>query len=28
LLSYGGSAMFVIMIAFGLIQSAEIHKAR
>ena len=26
--SYGGSAMFVIMIAFGLIQSAEIHKAR
>ena len=28
LVSYGGSAMFVIMIAFGLIQSAEIHKAR
>ena len=28
LVSYGGSAMFVIMVAFGLIQSAEIHKAR
>ena len=28
LVSYGCSAMFVIMIAFGLIQSAEIHKAR
>jgi len=28
LVSYGGSAMFVLMIAFGLIQSAEIHKAR
>ena len=28
LVSYGGSAMFVIMIAFGLIQSVEIHKAR
>jgi len=28
LVSYGGSAMFVIMIAFGLIQSAAIHKAR
>ena len=28
LVSYGGSAMFVLMIAFGLIQSAVIHKAR
>ena len=28
LVSYGGSAMFVLMIAFGLIQSAAIHKAR
>ena len=28
LVSYGGSAMFVLMIAFGLIQSATIHKAR
>ena len=28
LVSYGGSAMFVLMIAFGLIQRAAIHKAR
>ena len=28
LVSYGGSAMFVLLIAFGLIQSAAIHKAR
>ena len=24
----GGSAMFVLMIAFGIIQSADIHRAR
>ena len=28
LVSYGGSAMFVLMIAFGIIQSADIHRAR
>ncbi|MFZ5709420.1 MAG: rod shape-determining protein RodA [Pseudomonadota bacterium] len=28
LLSYGGSAMLVIMVAFGLVQSAEIHRPR
>ncbi|MGL4322039.1 MAG: rod shape-determining protein RodA [Paracoccaceae bacterium] len=28
LLSYGGSAMLVIMVAFGLVQSAHIHRPR
>jgi rod shape determining protein RodA len=28
LVSYGGSAMLVLMIAFGLVQSAHIHRAR
>lgn len=28
LVSYGGSAMLVLLIAFGLVQSAHIHKAR
>jgi len=28
LVSYGGSAMFVLMVAFGIIQSADIHRAR
>ncbi|EPX78344.1 rod shape-determining protein RodA [Salipiger mucosus] len=28
LVSYGGSAMLVLMIAFGLVQSAHIHKPR
>jgi rod shape determining protein RodA len=28
LVSYGGSAMLVLMVAFGLIQSAHIHKPR
>ena len=28
LLSYGGSAMLVIMVAFGLVQSAHIHRLR
>ncbi|MBN9889199.1 rod shape-determining protein RodA [Salipiger abyssi] len=28
LVSYGGSAMLVLMIAFGLVQSAQIHRAR
>lgn len=27
-MSYGGSAMFVLLIAFGLIQSAHIHRSR
>ncbi|MEZ5722862.1 MAG: FtsW/RodA/SpoVE family cell cycle protein, partial [Paracoccaceae bacterium] len=28
LVSYGGSAMLVLMIGFGLVQSAHIHRAR
>ena len=28
LVSYGGSAMLVVMIAFGLVQSAHVHKPR
>ena len=28
LVSYGGSAMLVLLIAFGLVQSAHVHKAR
>ncbi|MBU2980908.1 rod shape-determining protein RodA [Lentibacter algarum] len=28
LISYGGSAMLVLMIAFGLVQSAHVHKPR
>lgn len=28
LVSYGGSAMLVLMIGFGLVQSAHIHKPR
>ena len=28
LVSYGGSAMLVLMLAFGLVQSAHIHRAR
>ena len=28
LLSYGGSAMLVIMVGFGLVQSAHIHRPR
>jgi len=28
LVSYGGSAMLVLMIAFGLVQSAHIHRPR
>ena len=28
LVSYGGSAMLVLMVAFGLVQSAHIHKPR
>jgi len=28
LVSYGGSAMLVLMIAFGLVQSAHVHKVR
>ena len=28
LVSYGGSAMLVILAAFGLVQSAHIHRAR
>jgi rod shape determining protein RodA len=28
LLSYGGSAMLVIMVAFGLVQSADVHRPR
>ncbi|MBC6407417.1 MAG: rod shape-determining protein RodA [Rhodobacteraceae bacterium] len=28
LISYGGSAMLVLMIAFGLIQSAQVHRPR
>lgn len=28
LVSYGGSAMLVLMVAFGLVQSAHVHRAR
>ena len=28
LVSYGGSAMLVLLVAFGLIQSAHVHKPR
>jgi rod shape determining protein RodA len=28
LVSYGGSAMLVLMIGFGLVQSAHIHRPR
>jgi rod shape determining protein RodA len=28
LVSYGGSAMLVLMVGFGLVQSAHIHKPR
>ena len=28
LVSYGGSAMLVLMLGFGLVQSAHIHKPR
>ena len=28
LVSYGGSAMIVILVAFGLVQSAHVHKLR
>ena len=28
LLSYGGSAMLVLMVGFGLVQSAHIHRPR
>jgi rod shape determining protein RodA len=28
LVSYGGSAMLVLLVAFGLVQSAHVHKAR
>jgi len=28
LVSYGGSAMLVLFIAFGLVQSAHVHKPR
>ena len=28
LVSYGGSAMLVLMVAFGLVQSAHIHRPR
>ena len=28
LVSYGGSAMLVLMIAFGLVQSAHVHRPR
>jgi len=28
LVSYGGTAMLVLMIAFGLVQSAHIHRLR
>jgi len=28
LVSYGGSAMLVLMLAFGLVQSAHVHRAR
>ena len=28
LVSYGGSAMLVLLIAFGLVQSAHVHKPR
>jgi len=28
MVSYGGSAMLVLMVAFGLVQSAHIHRPR
>jgi len=28
LLSYGGSAMLVLMVAFGFVQSAHVHRPR
>ena len=28
LVSYGGSAMLVLMLGFGLVQSAHVHRAR
>jgi len=28
LVSYGGSAMLVLLVAFGLVQSAHVHKPR
>jgi rod shape determining protein RodA len=28
LVSYGGSAMLVLMIGFGLVQSANVHRPR
>jgi rod shape determining protein RodA len=28
LVSYGGSAMLVLMVAFGLMQSAHVHRPR
>jgi rod shape determining protein RodA len=28
LVSYGGSAMLVLMVAFGLVQSAHVHRPR
>ncbi len=28
LVSYGGSAMLVLMLAFGLVQSAHVHRPR
>jgi rod shape determining protein RodA len=28
LVSYGGSAMLILMIGFGLVQSAHVHRAR
>jgi len=28
LVSYGGSAMLVLMLAFGIVQSAHVHRPR
>jgi len=28
LVSYGGSSLLVLMVAFGLLQSAHVHKPR
>ena len=28
MVSYGGSAMLVLMVAFGLVQSAHVHRPR
>jgi rod shape determining protein RodA len=28
LVSYGGSAMLVLLLAFGLMQSAHVHRAK